>query len=241
MLFPHDGIAKRDLVDYYQRIAPWMLPHLRERPLSLQRYPDGIDAPGFFQKNAASYYPDWIKTVVVGPDQVVFDLDPSGDTFALVKSTAQSLKQLLDRLGLPAYVKTTGSRGLHVAVPLKRLEPFESVRAFAMDLAAVVVHERPDERTMEFAINRRGGRVFLDINRNAYAQTMAPAFAVRARPGAPVSVPLEWDELQKEGLRPDGFTIESVFRRLEVTGDPWADFRRRSASLRRARQQLALA
>lgn len=155
MLFPKDGITKRDLVDYYQRIAPWMLPHIRGRPLSLQRYPDGIDAPGFFQKNAASYYPDWIKTVVVSksggtvrhvvcqdaatlvylgnqacvtphiwlsrvdklnyPDQMVFDLDPSGDTFALVKSTAQSLKQLLDRLGLPAYVKTTGSRGLHVA------------------------------------------------------------------------------------------------------------------------------
>lgn len=115
------------------------------------------------------------------------------------------------------------------------------MRAFAMDLAAVVVNERPDERTMEFAINRRGGRVFLDLNRNAYAQTMAPAFAVRARPGAPVSVPLEWNELDKGTLRPDGFTIASVFSRLETTGDPWADFRRRSVSLRTARQQLALA
>ena len=157
--FSDDGITKRDLIDYYRRIAPWILPHLRGRPLALERYPDGIDEPGFFQKATPSYYPGWIETVTVRkgggtvkhvvcddaatlvylanqacvtphiwlsridkldyPDQMVFDLDPVGDSFEPVKATAQSLKELLDQLGLPAYLKTTGSRGLHVAVPLE--------------------------------------------------------------------------------------------------------------------------
>jgi bifunctional non-homologous end joining protein LigD len=167
ILFPDDGLRKRDLIDYYRRIAPWILPHLRGRPLAMERYPDGIDRPGFFHKSAPSYYPGWIETVTVEkkqggtvrhvvcnnvatlaylanqacvtphiwlsrvdnldyPDQMVFDLDPAAEIFELVKATAQSLKEVLDQLNLPAYLKTTGSRGLHVAVPLKRREHFES-------------------------------------------------------------------------------------------------------------------
>jgi bifunctional non-homologous end joining protein LigD len=172
------------------------------------------------------------------PDQMVFDLDPSGDSFEPVKATAQSLKELLDRLGLPGYLKTTGSRGLHVAVPLKRGEGFDWVRAFARELALAVVSQEPSLRTLEQRISMRRGRVFVDTNRNAYAQTVAPAYAVRARRGAPVSAPLNWSELAKKALRSDGVTIRSVFNRLEKVGDPWADFGQRGVSLRTARQKL---
>ncbi|PYX23994.1 MAG: ATP-dependent DNA ligase [Acidobacteria bacterium] len=278
VLFPGDGITKADLIDYYRRIAPWILPYMRGRPLAMERYPDGIDKPSFFHKMVPSYYPDWIKTVTVNkaggtvthvicdneatlvylanqacitphvwlsrfnklryPDQMVFDLDPSGEEFGLVKSTAQDLSGLLDELGLPAYVKTTGSKGLHVAVPLKRQEDFDSVRAFARRVAEIVVHEDPGQRTLEQRRNRRRGRVFVDTNRNAYAQTVAPAYAVRARPHAPISVPLAWSELENEDLRPDGVTIMGVFERLEKVGDPWKNFRRDATSLKVAYRKL---
>jgi bifunctional non-homologous end joining protein LigD len=152
---------------------------------------------------------------------MVFDLDPSGNSFQDVKSTAESLKALLDQLGLPAYVKTTGSRGLHVAVPLKRAAQFDPVRDFAREVAFVVVGQASGQRTLELQKSKRHGRVFVDTNRNAYAQTMAPAYAVRARPGAPVSVPLDWSELRTPSLRPDGTTMRNVFERLEKIGDPW--------------------
>jgi bifunctional non-homologous end joining protein LigD len=278
ILFPEDGITKGELIEYYHRIASRILPHLRGRPLALERYPDGIDQPGFFQKSASHYYPSWIQTATVKkvggtvkhvvcddaatlvylanqacvtphiwlsridrldyPDQMVFDLDPSGESFEPVKATARALKKLLDQLGLHGYLKTTGSRGLHVAVPLKRNEDFESVRALARELARVVVDQDPKQRTLEQLKSQRRGRVFLDINRNAYGQMVAPAYAVRARPGAPVSVPLEWDELQRRSLRPDGFTIRNVFARLKAVGDPWTDFWRRGVSLQSARQRL---
>ena len=278
LLFPEDGVTKQDLIDYYRRIASWILPHLRGRPLVLERYPDGINEPGFFQKDTPSHYPGWIKTVTVKkvggsvqhvvcdnaatliylanqacvtphiwlsrrdklnvPDQMVFDLDPSGDSFEPVKATARSLKELLDQLGLPAYLKTTGSRGLHVAVPLKRREDFDSVRAFAREVARVIVSQEPGERTLEQRKSMRRGRVFVDTNRNAYAQTIAPAYAVRARRGTPVSVPLDWSELKSRNLRPDGVTIRSLFDRLEKVGDPWADFWRRGVSLNGARWRL---
>jgi bifunctional non-homologous end joining protein LigD len=279
ILFPEDGITKRELADYYRRIAPWMLPHLRDRPLAMECYPDGIDRPSFFRKNAPSHFPGWIRTVTIAkksggavrhvvcndvarlvylanqacitphiwlsridklacPDQMVFDLDPSGDTFGPVKTTAQSLKRLLDRLGLPAYLKTTGSRGLRVAVPLRRSEGFDWVRAFARELARVVASQEPAQRTLDQRKSRRRGRVFVDVNRNAYAQLVVPAYAVRARRGAPVSLPLDWEELEREDLRPDGVTIRTVFDRLQKVGDPWADFWQRRAALDRARQKL---
>jgi bifunctional non-homologous end joining protein LigD len=172
------------------------------------------------------------------PDQLIFDLDPSSENFEAVKATALSFRELLDELELPSYVKTTGSRGLHVAVPLDRGEDFEAVRAFARRLAEIVVMEDPESRTLEQRISQRAGRVFVDTNRNAYAQTVAPAFAVRARTGAPVSTTLRWSELKKKDLRPDGVNIRSIFRRLEKVGDPWKDFRRHAISLKKARQKI---
>jgi bifunctional non-homologous end joining protein LigD len=279
VLFPEDGITKGDLIDYYTRIAPRILPHLRNRPLTLERYPDGIHKQRIFQKEASSYFPRWIRRVTVKkvggtvthvvcndiatlvylanqacvtphillsridkldvPDQMVFDLDPQGEDFEPVRSTARAFKELLDDLELPAYLKTTGSRGLHVVVPLQRREGFDSVRNFARDLARIVVSQAPEERTLEPLKANRGGRVFIDTNRNAYAQLVAPAYAVRARRGAPVSVPLDWRELRKKSLRSDGVTIRTVFDRLMKVGDPWADFWRSGVSLASARRRLA--
>jgi bifunctional non-homologous end joining protein LigD len=172
------------------------------------------------------------------PDQLVFDLDPQGDDFEVVRSTARAFKQLLDELGLPAFLKTTGSRGLHVVVPLQRREDYEPVRNFARELAAIVVGQAPKERTMEQLKAQRGNRVFIDTNRNGYAQLVAPAYAVRARVGAPVSVPLEWSELKKKSLTSSSFTIRTVFDRLENTTDPWAEFWESAVSLTKARREL---
>jgi bifunctional non-homologous end joining protein LigD len=280
LLFPEDGITKAELIDYYRRIAAKILPHVRERALAMERYPDGIGKPGFFQKAAAHYYPEWIRTVTVPkaggtvkhvvcegedtlaylanqacitphiwlsridsldyPDQMVFDLDPSTDEFASVKAAGQAIKTILDDLKLPAYLKTTGSRGLHVAVPLDRSDNFDSVRALARALAAKAVEQSPGEFTLEQRKNMRGARVFIDTNRNAYAQTVAPAYAVRPRPGAPVSVPLDWSELDRKALRPDGVTIRTVFDLLQKgRDDPWKDFWRRAKPVAAARRKLA--
>jgi bifunctional non-homologous end joining protein LigD len=281
VLFPEDGITKGDLIEYYARIAPRMLPHLRDRPLTLERYPNGIHTKRFFQKEVSSYFPRWLQRVTVKkaggtvthvvcndtatlvylanqacvtphiflsridklevPDQMIFDLDPQGDDFELVKSAARDFKQLLDELQLPAFLKTTGSRGLHVVVPLQRRERYDAVRAFARELAALIVSRAPAERTLESLKAKRGDRVFIDTNRNGYAQLVAPAFAVRARKGAPVSLPIAWDELAKKTLRPNGVTIRTIFDRLARTRDPWADYGRSAASLARARRGLATA
>lgn len=278
VLFPGDGITKGDLIRYYQRIADHMLPYLEGRPLSLQRFPDGIGKPGFFQKAASPYYPSWIKKATVKkaggtvrhvicddaatlvylanqaciilhtwlsradkldlPDEMIFDLDPSTDDIAPVIEAAHSFKEILDDLELPAYLRTTGSRGLHVTVPLERKEDFDSVRAFARDVAGVLVARKPDHYTLEQYKNKRGDRVFVDINRNAYAQTAVAVYSVRARRGAPLSVPLEWDEIRKEGFRADAVTIENVFERLSSIQDPWKNFWRHPVSLDKARRKL---
>lgn len=278
VLFPEEGITKGELIEYYARIAPRILPHLRNRPLTLERYPDGIHKLRIFQKEVPSYFPKWIRRVTVKkvggtvthvvcneaatlvylanqacvtphiflsrsdrldvPDQMVFDLDPQGEDFEPVRSTAQAFKKLLDHLELPAYLKTTGSRGLHIVVPLQRREGFDSVREFARELARIVVSQAPEERTLETLKAKRGNRLFIDTNRNAYAQLVAPAFAVRARRGAPVSLPLDWSELRSKSLRSDGVTIRTIFNRLDKGGDPWAGFWRSGVSLTGARRKL---
>ena len=278
VLFPADGNTKGELIEYYARIAPRMVPHLRDRPLTLERYPNGITGKRFFQKEVSSYFPKWIRTVTVEKiggtvnhvvcndtatlvyianqvcvtphiflsradkvdiaDQLVFDLDPQGDEFDVVRTTALAFKQLLDELGLPAFLKTTGSRGLHVVVPLQRRENYDSVRGFGRELAAIIVSQAPQARTMEQLKANRGKRVFIDTNRNGYAQLVAPAYAVRARQGAPVSVPLAWSELKKRNLRSNSFTIRTIFDRLDQVSDPWDDFWQSAVSLTTARRKL---
>jgi bifunctional non-homologous end joining protein LigD len=277
ILFPEDGITKGDLIRYYEQISPRMIPYLAGRPLALQRFPDGIERPGFFQKAAAPYYPGWIEKVTVQkaggtvthvvanesaslvylanqacitphpwlslrdrlqfPDQMILDLDPSADDVAGVIHGANLLKDLLDEAELPAYVKSTGSRGLHVVVPLDREQDFDSVRAFARKLAEALVSRDPERFTLEQRKNKRGDRVLVDVNRNAYAQTAVANYAVRARPGAPISVPLHWSELREKDFRPDGVTIKNIHQRLARIGDPWQDFWQRPASVARPRRR----
>jgi bifunctional non-homologous end joining protein LigD len=178
------------------------------------------------------------------PDQVVFDLDPPGqDRFGDAVRAALSLRELLDsELGLTSFVKTTGGRGLHVHVPLRAQDDFDAVRSFARQAAGVLAARNPDLVTAEPRKERRGSRVYADIMRNAYAQTVVAPYSVRARPGAPVSVPLRWDELEDHALRPGKFTLRTVRPRLEeLSGDadPWAALGRHRYSLARASQRLA--
>lgn len=265
-LFPTDGITKGDLIEYYRRIAPVMLPHLRGRPLAMERYPDGIRGERVFQKNAPRHFPDWIPIATLPkkggvvrhvicddtatlvylanqavitphtwlsradrpehPDQMIFDLDPSGGQFDVVCRAAKSLRRLLSESGIRSFVKTTGSRGLHVLVPLDRSADFDSVRGVARQFAERLVQGDPDNLTTEVRKEKRNGRVFVDTARNAYAQTAAPAYSVRPRDKAPVAAPLEWEELDSPSLRPDLYNIRNIFDRIEKKGDPWKEIHR---------------
>jgi len=279
VLFPADGITKVDLIEYYSEVATVMVPHLKRRPLTLQRFPRGIGEHGFIQQDFADSLPDWMSRAQVAkkggtvvhavvdrrealvwlanqdcitlhvwgsragrldkPDRLVFDLDPSGRDFAVVRATARAVADVLGDLGLASYVKTTGSRGLHVVAPLSGDTDYDTARQFARDVAAVVAADDPAHRTVEISKTKRGTRVYLDVMRNAYGQTAVAPYAVRARPGAPVATPLEWDELDIPGLRPDGFTVRDVPRRVAVQGDPWADIDRHARSLSRPMQRLS--
>jgi bifunctional non-homologous end joining protein LigD len=165
------------------------------------------------------------------PDQMIFDLDPSGDDFRAVCRAALTLRELLEREHLDAFIKTTGSRGLHVLVPLNRRATFDEVRAFARAVATELVDADPTHLTLEVRKDKRRGRIFVDTARNAYAQTAAPPYAVRPRRGAPVAAPLDWKELDDPRLEPDRYTIHTIFDRLGRKGDLWKDVVRHAQSL----------
>jgi bifunctional non-homologous end joining protein LigD len=173
------------------------------------------------------------------PDRLVFDLDPTDSDFPVLRATARAFAGVLDDLGLPRYVQTTGSRGLHVVVPLRGDTDFDTARQFARDVAEVVVADDAAHRTVEARKEKRDGRVYLDVMRNAYAQTAVAPYAVRPRPGAPVATPLEWDELDARNLRADRFTIRDIPKRLAGQRDPWADMSRRARSLTGPTKRLA--
>ena len=169
------------------------------------------------------------------PDRMVFDLDPPGDdaraTFDAVRWTARRLRELLDELGLVAFVMTSGSKGLHLHVPLDRATDFDGVRDFAMDAADLLVERHPERLTREQRKAKRGDRVYLDVMRNAYAQTTVAPYAVRARAGAPVATPLSWDELGRADLHPRRYDIANLFRRMAQTDDPWQGMGRHARGL----------
>ena len=175
------------------------------------------------------------------PDQLVVDLDPPGSSeFDQARRCALWLRSLLeDELGLTSYVKTTGGHGLHVHVPLNRREGFDDVRAFARAAASVVAARHPDAITVEQRKDKRGGRVYADVMRDAYAQTVVAPYVVRGRPHALVATPLHWDEVEDTRLTPDRFSIRTVARRLDDTADPWADMSRRRYGLAGPRRRLA--
>ena len=172
------------------------------------------------------------------PDRMIFDLDPSDDDFDKVRSTAGHLGDLLDDLKLTSFVQTTGSRGLHVIVPLDREADFDSVREFSHRVCRVLADRHSDLMTVEQRKAKRGNRVFLDDLRNAYGQTSVAPYAVRARPGAPIATPLDWSEVGESGLTPRKYRINNIFRRLGQRDDPWADIARHAQGLDAARRRL---
>ncbi|MEV6401935.1 non-homologous end-joining DNA ligase [Streptomyces bobili] len=170
------------------------------------------------------------------PDLMIFDLDPSGDDFEAVREAARQLGELLDEVRLPSALMTTGSRGLHVVVPLNGRHGFDEVRAFARDAADLLAAEHPDRLTTAARKKDRGGRLYLDVQRNGYAQTAVAPFTVRARPGAPVAMPLTWAQLDDPGLGPRRWTIADAVEQART--EPWSGVSTRGRALGPARRRL---
>lgn len=265
VLYAEQGITKRDLAAYYERIADWILPHLADRPLTLVRCPEGRMKQCFYQKHVTVQFPQSIqrveieedsKTVPYGaidsaegllslvqmgvlefhiwgshiddvekPDYIVFDLDPDeGLPWKRVVEGAKTLRTALDHLGLQSFLKTTGGKGLHVCLPLVRRAGWDEVKAFTKAVAEVVAAHDPQSYTSKLPKASRKGKIFIDYLRNGRGATSVCAYSTRARPGAPVSTPLFWEELDGD-VRADTFTVKNLSDRLDsLDGDPWADF-----------------
>jgi bifunctional non-homologous end joining protein LigD len=283
VLFPAHGgeaaITKGELASYYEMIAPEMVPHMRARPVSMERYPAGIGRKGFFHKDVSKGFPAWLERVEVPkkdgtvhhpivtdtrsllwlanqncitphvwtsrapdllhPDICVFDLDPSKDDEPdMVRAAALALRDLLEALGLPSWVKTTGSKGFHIVVPLDGKTPMGEAAGFANAVGTLLVKRDPKHLTREFHKADRGGRILVDTGRNGYSATFAAAYAVRAKPGAPVSAPCAWEEIERGAVGPRTFTLRAMAARVAKVGDLWSDMRRRKRSLARAMDKL---
>jgi len=278
VLFPDDGITKGELAAYYEAIAPVMLPHIRARPVTMERYPRGIGAESFWQKDVSKGFPAWLERVEVPkkggtvhhllirdtrsllwmanqntitphvwtsrapdlyqPDICVFDLDPSIDQPDVLRAAALALRDLLKELGLPSWVKTSGSKGFHIVVPLDGKAAVGDVARFAHAVGTALVARDPEHLTQEFSKADRGQRILVDTGRNGYSATFAAAYAVRAKAGAPVSAPCTWEEVERGEVGPRTFTLPKMAGRVAAVGDLWADLRRRGRSLRRAAQRL---
>jgi len=279
VLFPDDRITKGELAAYYEAIAPVMLPHLRGRPLTMERYPAGIERRGFWQKDVSKGFPEWLERVEVPkkdgvvhhpvvtdlqsllwtvnqntithhvwssrvpdlkhPDVCVFDLDPSTDDVETVRRAAIDLRDLLEKLTLQSWIKTTGSKGFHIVVPLDGKTPIGQVARFAGAVGKVFVGLQPDALTQEFAKVDRRGRIYVDTGRNGYHSTFAAAYTVRARRGAPVSAPCTWTEVERGEVEPATFTVRNILERVRTIGDVWAEMRERGTSLKRAIELVA--
>ncbi len=267
VLFPEIGLTKADLAEYYAAIAGHSLPHLRDRPLNLNVYPQGITNKGFFQQHASDHFPDWVGRVEVPkqggsvvhvmansaetlvylagqnavtlhhwpsradrldrPDRMVFDLDPPEGDFDAARTAALALGEMLRDLGLEPFAMTTGSKGIHVVVPLQRRQEHPAVRAFARGLAEKLIERQPDLVTLEWYKDKRGGRILIDVRATRGMSVVAP-YSVRAQPEAPVAAPLPWDELSDDKLTARRYTVANV---LDRGADPWADIASAARSL----------
>jgi bifunctional non-homologous end joining protein LigD len=281
VFWPEQGYTKGDLVEYYRAIAPWLLPYLRNRPLVMTRFPDGIGGKSFFQKDAPGFRPRWLRTermwsedtqreidyfvaddlaallyvinlgtiplhlwssrvpTLERPDWCVLDLDPKGAPFAHVVQVAQAAKRLCDRIRLPVYVKSTGSSGLHLMIPLARQCTHEQCRSLGELLARCLVGELPEITTIARQVSQRDGKVYLDYLQNGSGKLIVSPFSVRPLPGAPVSVPLAWPEVT-EALDIRSHTIKTVPERMRTLGsDPLVEVLERKPDLGAALGRLA--
>jgi bifunctional non-homologous end joining protein LigD len=260
-----EGITKGDLLAYYRDVAPALVPHLKGRPFTMKRYPDGAHGKFFFQKDAPKHMPDWIPTaqfeastrdrppkrrlidfalvddelallwmVNMGcidmnvwysrvdkpsrPDFVLFDLDPSPDVgFAETIQVALLIRETLELLELRSFPKTSGSEGIHILVPVARRHTYTDTREFSEIVAGAIARAHPRLATTEWSKAKRRG-VLIDSNQNGEGKTIASVYSVRPKPGAPVSTPLRWDEVN-ESLDPASFTMDAVLERVAREGD----------------------
>jgi bifunctional non-homologous end joining protein LigD len=264
VFWPAEGLTKGDLIDYYRAIAPWLLPYLRDRPLVLTRYPEGIAGPSFFQKDAPAWSPEWVRRVRIWsderqgeleyflcddvesilylanlgtiplhvwasrvgslerPDWCILDLDPKDAPFAHVVQLARAIHQQCERIQLPCFAKTSGGSGLHVLVPLAGQLTHAESRTLAQLLGQIMVRDHPDLATLTRAVAQRAGHVYLDCLQNGHGKTIAGPFSARAVPGARVSMPLRWSEVNAR-LDPAAFTIKTAPARMKrLREDPLA-------------------
>ena len=258
--WPADGLTKGDMVEYYRAVARWMLPYLRNRPVVLTRFPDGIHGKSFYQKDAPDFAPEWMRVeriwseetqreiryfvcddvesvlyvanmgsiplhiwasrvgALEQPDWCVMDLDPKDAPFSDVIRTAQVLHRWCDAVAMPHFVKTTGKTGLHILIPLGKQCTYAQSRMLGERLARVVLRELGDIATITRQVTRRGDKVYLDYLQNRHGQTIVAPFSVRPLPGATVSMPLRWDEVN-ESLDPRTYTIRNAVERMEALGE----------------------
>lgn len=255
------GIEKIDFVSYYSDMAENIIPHLKERPITMVRFPDGPGRKMFYQKNMPDYFPDWfdselaygVKYPVCStkselvylanqvcelhvwtssrpklgfPDRMLFDLDPSSEDFTLLRKTAASMGDFLKKIGLHPFIMTSGGKGFHISVPVKSEFDNEGVRAFALKIAHVVAGSNPEKLTTELSKSKRNGRLFIDVNRNSRGQTSVAPFTVRAKEGAPVAAPFEWEDMTN--VEPKTYSITNP-----PGTDPWKKIDRKAVSLKK--------
>lgn len=278
--FP-DGYTKGDLIQYYSSVAPLVLPHLRGRPISMARYPEGIAGGSFYEKRAPGHQPPWMRTTPVDsdsqggvidflladsaealmwfanmgcievhpfhsregtlewPDYAIFDFDPAdGSTWDQMVGAVRLLEVALTQLGLTGYPKLSGSRGVHVYVPLEPVHDYARVRRFVGEVGKYLAAANPEDVTMEWDKAKRTGKVFIDHNRNASGQTVAAAYSVRPRPGAPVSAPFSWSEL--DSVVNGEWTMANLWDRLVRHGDLFAPVVAGGQTLEHAEELLGI-
>jgi len=280
--WPEENYTKGDMITYYKTIAPYILPYLKNRPMSLKRNPNGITDAGFFQKDAGESAPAWIKKINVhsesndktihylmcndaasliyianlgciemnpwfstslkiqNPTYMVIDIDPSEkNTFDEAIETAQNVKSILDKAGAASFCKTSGATGLHVYVPMGNKYPFEQVKDFAHIIASLTNEQLPNITTLERSLSKRDdNKIYVDYLQNRRGQTLACAYSLRPRPGAPVSTPLLWKEVKK-GLHPLQFNIQNIHKRLSKTGDLFSNVLGKGIDLKRSLKLLS--
>jgi len=262
VFWPDEKYTKGDLIEYYRSISPWLLPYLKDRPVVLTRYPDGINGKSFYQKDAPGFVPDWIQTIPIWsedtqrdinyficndveslvylvnlgtiplhiwmsriddltkPDWCLIDLDPKDAPFEHVITLAKTMRTLCEQVEMPAFIKTTGKSGLHIMLPLGKQLTYAQCLQLAMLFARLVTDQHPDIATTARTISKREGKVYVDAFQNRAGQLMVAPYSVRPSPGAPVSMPIEWDEVNGK-LHNSNFTITNALKRMKKLGhDP---------------------